>query len=86
MGLNDRDREILAFEESWWANPGSKADAIRDRLGMSPTQYYRHLGALVESPTAMEQAPLLIRRLRLRRVQRRRDRFEGAAQPHNPRR
>ena len=53
MGLSDRDREILAFEESWWANPGSKADAIRDRLGISPTQYYRHLSSLVESAEAM---------------------------------
>ncbi|HUO49041.1 MAG TPA: DUF3263 domain-containing protein [Acidimicrobiales bacterium] len=86
MGLSDRDREILAFEESWWATPGSKGDAIRDRLGISSTQYYRHLGALVESSEAMEHSPLLVRRLRLRRVKRRRDRFEGAAQPHDPRR
>ena len=86
MGLSDRDREILAFEESWWITPGSKGEGIRVRLGMSPTQYYRHLGELVESAEAMEHAPLLIRRLRLRRMQRRRDRFEGAAQPHDPRR
>ncbi|HTS14721.1 MAG TPA: DUF3263 domain-containing protein [Candidatus Sulfotelmatobacter sp.] len=86
MGLSDRDRDILAFEESWWVTPGSKGDAIRNRLGMSPTQYYRHLGGLVESSEALEHWPLLIRRLRLRRMQRRRDRFEGAAQPHDPRR
>jgi len=86
VGLSDRDRDILAFEESWWVTPGSKGDAIRNRLGMSPTQYYRHLGGLVESSEALEHWPLLIRRLRLRRMQRRRDRFEGAAQPHDPRR
>jgi Protein of unknown function (DUF3263) len=86
MGLSERDREILEFEESWWAHPGSKASAIRERLGISPTQYYRRLGELVESSDAMAHAPLLVRRLRLRRRQRRRDRFEGAAQPHDPRR
>ncbi|HXX91673.1 MAG TPA: DUF3263 domain-containing protein [Acidimicrobiales bacterium] len=86
MSLSERDRKILDFEESWWAHPGSKATAIRERLAMSPTRYYRILGELVESPEAMEHAPLLVRRLRLRRRERRRDRFEGAVQPHNPRR
>jgi hypothetical protein len=86
MGLSERDREVLEFEESWWAHPGSKAAAIRERLGISPTHYYRHLAELIESAAAMEHAPLLVRRLRLRRRQRRRDRFEGAAQPHDPRR
>jgi len=86
MGLSQRDMEILEFEGSWWASPGSKASAIRQRLGISPTHYYRRLAMLVESPDAMEHAPLLVRRLRLRRSQRRRDRFEGAAQPHHPRR
>jgi Protein of unknown function (DUF3263) len=86
MTLSERDRQILDFEESWWVQPGSKASAIRDQLGMSPTRYYRHLAELVESEDAMAHAPLLIRRLRLRRRQRRRDRFEGAAQPHDPRR
>jgi len=86
MTLTDHDREILAFEESWWVSPGNKADAIRARLGISPAKYYRHLSELVDSAEAMEHAPLLVRRLRLRRLQRRRDRFEGAAQPHDPRR
>jgi len=86
MGLSQRDKEILEFEESWWVHPGTKASAIRERLGLSPTRYYRCLAELVESSEAMEHAPLLVRRLRLRRSQRRRDRFEGAVQPHHPRR
>ncbi len=86
MGLSQRDKEILEFEESWWVHPGTKASAIREQLGLSPTRYYRCLAELVESSEAMEHAPLLVRRLRLRRNQRRRYRFEGAAQPHHPRR
>jgi Protein of unknown function (DUF3263) len=86
MTLSERDRQILEFEESWWVQPGNKASAIRDQLGISPTRYYRQLAVLVESPDAMAHAPLLVRRLRLRRLQRRRDRFEGAVQPHDPRR
>jgi len=86
MVLSQRDKEILEFEESWWTRPGSKASAIRDRLGLSPTRYYRLLAELVESPEAMAQSPLLVRRLRLRQSRRRRDRFEGAAQPNHPRR
>jgi len=86
MALSERDREILAFEESWWTRPEKKAIAIRRRIGISPTQYYRQLGELVDSGRANEHFPLLVRRLRRQRAERRRGRFEGVAEQQHPRR
>ena len=83
MPLSDADRALLEFEESWWQRPGAKATAIRRRFGFSPSAYYRRLASLVDSGEAMEHAPLLVRRLRVRRAARRRHRFEGAAVPDN---
>jgi hypothetical protein len=85
MTLTDADREILDFEQSWWTRPGSKAGTIRKHLGISPAVYYRRLAELIDLPAALEHAPLLVRRLQRRRAQRRKDRFEGAALPHQPR-
>ncbi len=86
MGLTERDRDILDFEESWWTRPGAKHAGIRDLLGLSPTTYYKRLAELVDAPEAMELSPLVVRRVRRRLLQRRRTRFEGLAQPQHPRR
>jgi hypothetical protein len=86
MGLTEQDREILDFEESWWTRADAKAVAIRERLGMSPTSYYRRLAELVESAAALQHAPLVVRRLRRRQRDQRRGRFESTAEPQNPRR
>ena len=84
MSLTGCDRAILDFEQSWWQRPGAKSDAIRAELAMSPSAYYRRLQALAGSPEALEQWPLLVRRLRRARTDRRRNRFEGAAVPGHP--
>jgi hypothetical protein len=63
MALTDRDLEILDFEESWWTRPGAKASGIRQRLGMSPTGYYRRLAELVDTGEALDHFPLVVRRL-----------------------
>jgi hypothetical protein len=86
MDFTDTDRDILDFEGSWWTRPGAKAPAIRERLGMSPTSYYRRLDELVDSAPALEHSPLLVRRLRRRRLARRRGRFETAPKRLHPRR
>jgi hypothetical protein len=86
MALNDRDRQILEFEQSWWTRPEKKSVAIRTQMGISPTQYYRQLGEIVDSGVALEHFPLLVRRLRRRRTERRRGRYEGAAEQQHPRR
>ncbi|MGA2520052.1 MAG: DUF3263 domain-containing protein [Acidimicrobiales bacterium] len=86
MGLTDQDRQILDFEESWWTRPGAKSTAIRDRLGMSPTRYYRRLSELVDAADALDHAPLVVRRLRRRRRDLRRGRFETTVEHQHPRR
>lgn len=86
MPLSDDDRALLEFEESWWQRPGAKATAIRHRFGFSPTAYYRRLAELVDSSEALDHAPLLVRRLRARRAERRRSRFEGAVVPEHQQR
>jgi hypothetical protein len=86
MPLTERDRKILDLEGSWWTKVGSKGAQIDD-LGLSRSQYYAVIRRLAESSEALEQAPLLVRRIRRQLAERRRDRFEGpAVQPHRPRR
>jgi hypothetical protein len=77
MALSDRDRAVLEFERGWWTEPGPKEVAIKVRLGLSPTRYRQVLTALLDSDEAETFDPLLIRRLRRRREQRRRARYEG---------
>ena len=83
MPLTDRDRAILDFERTWWSEPGPKAAAIQARTGLSPTRYYRLLAELIGSAEAAAYDPLVVRRLRKMRTNRRRARLEGghAAQP-----
>lgn len=77
MALSDRDRAILDFERGWWKEQGSKEAAIRERFAVSPTRYYQVLGVLLASPAALAYDPLVVRRLRRLRVDRRRSRIEG---------
>ena len=73
-GLNDKERQILAFERQWWKHAGSKEQAIRDLFGVSATRYYQMLNGLLESPAALEYDPVLVRRLRRLRATRNRAR------------
>ena len=84
--LTDEDRRILEFEGSWWKRPQAKATAIRAELQMTPTAYYRRLSLLADDEDAMQHSPLVVMRLRRRRSDRRKERFEGLAEPQNPRR
>jgi len=76
--LTDRDRAILDFERDWWVDGGtSKELAIRDRLDLSAARYYEVLNDLLDNPAAMAYDPMVIRRRRRSRDERRRARFEG---------
>ncbi|HET7487657.1 MAG TPA: DUF3263 domain-containing protein [Acidimicrobiales bacterium] len=79
MSLSERDRSILDFERGWWALPGPKNAAIRERLGLSAGSYYKALRSLTDSPEAAAYDPLVVRRLRRQRDRRRRERYEGRA-------
>ncbi len=85
MPLTDRDRAILDFERTWRSEPGPKGAAIQARFGLSPARYYRLVGELIGSPEAAAYDPLVVRRLRKLRRNRRRARIEGgwAAQPRS---
>lgn len=86
MALSTRDRAVLDFERSWWMHPCSKETAIRKCLGLSPTRYYQLLGALADSADAEAYDPLVVRRLRRVRAERRRARFEGRSAGGRPQR
>ena len=77
MSLTTRERAILDFERTWWSEARSKEQGIRAQLGLSPTRYYALLADLLESADAMAYDPLVVRRLRRDREQRRRARWEG---------
>ena len=72
--LATRDAEILEFERTWWRSPGAKEQIIRERFDMSPTRYYQVLNALIDSQAALAADPLLVKRLRRLREERRRNR------------
>jgi hypothetical protein len=62
-GLPARDLEILAFERAWWRRGGRKEEAIREEFGISAARYYQVLGALIETPAALREDPMLVKRL-----------------------
>jgi hypothetical protein len=72
--LSPRERAILAFEREWWKYADAKDAAARARLGLSPEEYYRALNAIIDIPAALALDPLLVRRLRRRRLARQRQR------------
>lgn len=86
MELSDRDAAILDLERTWFLESGSKEQAIRARLAMSPTRYYRLLGDLIDTAAAYAHDPLVVARLRRQRDQRRRARFERRPAGERPRR
>jgi hypothetical protein len=69
--LEERDLQILAFEQQWWRQAGAKEQAIRDTFGVSTTRYYQLLNALLDDPRALEHDPMLVQRLRRLRTTRR---------------
>ncbi len=61
--LSARDLAVLAFERAWWRRGGRKEEAIREEFGVSAARYYQVLGALIESPAALREDPMLVKRL-----------------------
>ena len=61
--LSARDLAMLAFERAWWRRGGIKEEAIREEFGISTARYYQLLGALIDSPAALREEPMLVKRL-----------------------
>jgi hypothetical protein len=75
--LTERDLEMLRFEGQWWKYAGAKEDAIRQQFGMSATRYYQILNVLIEHDEALAAEPMIVKRLRRLRDDRRRRRVSG---------
>jgi hypothetical protein len=74
--VDERSKAILDFERSWWREPGPKERAIRARFDVSAARYYQLLNRLIDSAEALRYDPMLVKRLRRLRIERRRQRFE----------
>ena len=61
--LTSRETAMLAFERAWWRRGGVKEEAIREEFGISAARYYQLLGALIDSPAALFEDPMLVKRL-----------------------
>ena len=82
--LSEREMRVLAFERSWWRQPGAKEQAISDVLGLSATRYYQLLNRLIDRPEAMAFDPVLVKRLRRQRSRRKQIRAEPATGDGGP--
>ncbi len=74
MELSARDLAILSFEQSLWTEAGPKEEAIASELGLTVTRYYELLNNLIDRPEAEAHDPMVVRRLRRMRDQRRQSR------------
>lgn len=61
--MTDDDRRILEFADRWWRNAGAAETAVKDELGLSPVRFYQRLNRLLDSPEALAEQPVLVRRL-----------------------
>jgi hypothetical protein len=68
--LDETARQTLDLEAGWWRYAGTKDAAIREYFDEEPAAYYRRLGRLLDDPSALRHAPVLIRRLRRQRDRR----------------
>ena len=75
--ISERDAAILDFERGWWQLPIAKDQAIRERFSLSGAQYYQILNSLIDTREALAFDPLLVKRLRRLRAQRRAERVAG---------
>jgi hypothetical protein len=72
LTLTDTDRAALDLEARFWKHAGTKEDAIRRELGVSPTRQYQRVARLLDEPAAVAYAPFVVNRLRRIRAARRR--------------
>jgi len=72
--LDDRARAILDFEREAWKLQVPKERAIRERFGFSAARYHQVLQRLIDTRAALAYDPMLVRRLRRLRDERRRRR------------
>lgn len=69
--LTDADRAALDLESCTWVHHVARDEAIRTRLGVSPTRHYQRIVRLIDDPDAIAYAPVTVSRLRAVRDRRR---------------
>lgn len=70
-GLSDREVAMLAFEAGWRSSPSGREQEVRERFGVSLPRYQQELNRLLDEPAALAHDPLVVKRLRRLREQRR---------------
>jgi Protein of unknown function (DUF3263) len=75
--LDERTRALLDFEREAWKLEVAKERAIRERFGFSAARYHQLLHRAIDTPGALAYDPMLVRRLRRVRDDRRRRRTAG---------
>jgi hypothetical protein len=68
--LSDRDRAVLSFEQKWTVSGGAKEAAIRATFHVSAARYFQLVNSLIDRPEALQQDPVLVKRLLRQRDQR----------------
>jgi hypothetical protein len=78
--LTHQDIRLLEFEERNPQHTPAKVDAIRNRIGMSPSRYYERLESLARRPDVADAYPRVVARVERRAAARHdRERFRHAA-------
>lgn len=86
-GLSELEKRVLVFEREWanrpmrapsgavvaaWQTGGAKIAAVRQEFGLSEIRYLQILNRVIDSPAALAEDPMTVRRLqRLREKYRR---------------
>ena len=60
--------ELIHFESTWPRHNGTKEEAIRHTLGLTPARYYQLLGRAARSLDGMREDPITARRIREREM------------------
>src|SRR5690606_11391972 len=69
--MTDDEHTALTIEAAYWRYPGAKEARIRDELGWSATRHAEVVQALIDRPDVEAEEPMVVRRLRRLRDQRR---------------
>ncbi len=67
MSMSAREVELIEYEGSWWQEPGSRADVIARRFGLTIDGYRDLVDELIDTEAALTHDPLVVRRLRRQR-------------------
>ena len=85
MSMSAREVELIEYEGSWWKEPGNRADVVAKRFGLTLDEYRDVIDVLIDTEAALTHDPLVVRRLRRqrdnKRTQRSGQRATGGIRP-----